>query len=150
MTRKPNRWGLYDMYGNAMEWCVDLYDAQAYAKPVGNPGGGHGAVNWPVNSKTPYPRVLRGGGFDSEAAECRSASRVGSDKGMNGIDPQIPKSPHWMSDGFYIGFRVVTPLKEPVDEEKRKWWDADDATTVKTIERDRERKGLVSQGPVER
>ena len=61
----------------------------------------------------PYPRVLRGGIYDSEAADCRSAARAGSNKLMNAVDPQIPKSPHWMSDGFFIGFRVVAPAKVP-------------------------------------
>ena len=144
MTKKPNSWGLYDMYGNAMEWCVDLFEADASTKNARN------EVNWAGITRTPYPRVLRGGGFDSDAAQCRSAARVGSDKRMNAVDPQIPKSPHWMSDGFYIGFRVVSPVKEPTEAEKRKWWEADDEMTIKTIQRDRERRAVVSPGKIDR
>jgi sulfatase modifying factor 1 len=146
MTKKPNPWGLYDMYGNALEWCVDLYDAEAYANSVGK----QDTVNWAPTTRMPYPRVLRGGAFDSEAAACRSASRIGSDRDMNGSDSSVPKSPHWMSDGWSIGFRLVAPVKEPSEAEKRKWWDADDATRLTTITRDREKKALVSQGAIER
>jgi hypothetical protein len=63
---------------------------------------------------------------------------------MNQKDPQIPKSPHWMTEGFWIGFRVVAPVKEPTEEQKRKFWDADDPFTIDVIKRDREIRDLVS------
>jgi len=151
MSKKPNPWGLYDMYGNVMEWCVDLYDADAYSKAAGRTLGPGDSVNWAGMTKTAYPRVLRGGGYDSEAVECRSAARMASNRQMNAIDPDIPKSVHWMGDAFYVGFRVVSPAKEPADVEKRKWWDADDAATISVVERgDKQRKGLVSPGAVEK
>lgn len=31
-----------------------------------------------------------------------------------------------MTDGFWIGFRVVSPLREPSEAEKEKYWDCDD------------------------
>ena len=91
-----------------------------------------------------YSAFLRGGFYDSEAVECRSASRAGSNKLMNAVDPQLPKSPHWMSDGFFIGFRVLSPVKEPSEEEKARWWNVDDPITAEVIKRDRERKELVT------
>src|SRR5205807_7584003 len=36
--KKPNEWGLYDMHGNVMQWCLDVY--QEYpSKPVVDPKG---------------------------------------------------------------------------------------------------------------
>jgi formylglycine-generating enzyme required for sulfatase activity len=145
MTKKPNPWGLYDMYGNATEWCVDLYEADAYA----NCFNAVVSVNWAGKTNTPYPRVLRGGSYDSDPSQCRSASRLASSSRMN-QDPAIPPSPHWMSEGRFIGFRVVSPVNEPAEAEKQKWWNADDAMTLKTLERDREHREVVKPGAIER
>jgi formylglycine-generating enzyme required for sulfatase activity len=147
MSKKPNPWGLYDMYGNVSEWCIDQFKADWYAQFAGKTTEAEKAINWP---KEQYPRVLRGGNFDSEASECRSASRLGSNRLMNNTDPQIPKSPHWLSDGFIIGFRVVAPVKQPSEAEKHKWWDVDDPVTQKSIERDRERSEVPKPGLVEK
>lgn len=144
MTKKPNSWGLYDMYGNVAEWCIDQYAADWYKQFAGKTTPAEQTIHWP---KTQYPRVLRGGGFASDAVDCRSASRLGSDRSMNEEDPQNPKSPHWLSDGFYIGFRVVSPVKEPSEAEKHKWWDVDDPRTERTIARDRERRDIPTVDP---
>jgi len=147
MQKKPNPWGLYDIYGNVMEWCIDQYDADAYARAA---KGATDPVAWPGMTPTPYPRVLRGGGYESEADRCRSAARMGSRPEFNTRDPQLPKSPHWLSDGHTIGFRVVSPVKEPSEAEKLKWWEADDTRTVETLKRDREQRELVTPGKVEK
>lgn len=42
---KPNRWGLYDMFGSTTDWCLDFYQERAYADgeivvdPQGPPTG---------------------------------------------------------------------------------------------------------------
>src|SRR6202035_1884077 len=95
MSKKPNPWGLFDMYGNVAAWCVDLYDPACYQKFAGKVTDGKDAINWANNPKTQYPRVIRGGSYDSEAGECRSAARLPSNPFMNKTDPQLPRSPHW-------------------------------------------------------
>lgn len=80
---KPNKFGLYDMLGNVMEWCQDSYDDKYYKEsPSENPQG-------PASG--PY-RVIRGGSWQSAPRYCRASDR---DKRLPGRRP----------DPF--GFRVV-------------------------------------------
>jgi len=61
----PNPFGLYDMCGNVLEWCNDMYDSEYYSRsPQINPGGGRGSS-----------RVIRGGCWSSKEKYCRSAAR---------------------------------------------------------------------------
>ncbi len=65
-TKRPNAWGLHDMHGNVWEWCQDWYDASYYTR---SPGSN------PINLQGDKLRVLRGGGWVSQASRCRSAFR---------------------------------------------------------------------------
>jgi formylglycine-generating enzyme required for sulfatase activity len=116
--KKPNPWGLYDVYGNVTEWVLDQYDADYYKKSTSQ-----GILTDPWNRATkPYPHAVRGGSWDDSTARCRSAARRGSDRSWKMQDPQLPKSVWYFSDAQFVGFRIVRPLKVPPPEEMQKYW----------------------------
>jgi formylglycine-generating enzyme required for sulfatase activity len=106
---KPNTWGLYDMLGNVSEWTLDQYYENSYSNmKMNNP------VQTPSNR---YPRVVRGGSFMDEAKDLRCANRIASKPAWNQRDPQIPKSEWWLTDGMFVGFRIVKPYNQPTKDE---------------------------------
>jgi formylglycine-generating enzyme required for sulfatase activity len=108
-TKKANPWGLYDMYGNVMEWCLDQYSKDFYSKSPADK-----LTLCPVNMPTEYrfSHVARGGSWLEKANECRSASRKGSEKSWIQDDPQKPQSIWWLTNSDFVGFRVVRPVEE--------------------------------------
>jgi formylglycine-generating enzyme required for sulfatase activity len=62
-----NNYGLYDMHGNILEWCADLYHG-SYA---GAPTDGS---TWDSDGEGTF--VLRGGCWYSKMSYCRSAARI--------------------------------------------------------------------------
>lgn len=111
---KSNAWGLYDMLGNLSEWTIDQYDPAYYGKIAGkNPLTVAGAK---------YPKTVKGGSYMDEAKELRCANRIASEANWNIRDPQIPKSKWWLTDGMFVGFRVVRPLVQPSQEEIEKFY----------------------------
>ncbi|MDO4857514.1 MAG: SUMF1/EgtB/PvdO family nonheme iron enzyme [Thermoguttaceae bacterium] len=81
--KKPNAWGLLDMYGNVYEWCSDWYDEDYYTNSP--------EID-PENQTSSPLRVTRGGSWMGPAEKCKSSFRSN----------QIPDSR--LSD---VGFRVL-------------------------------------------
>lgn len=63
-SKRPNRWGLYDVAGNASEWVWDTLSSF----PV------NGVVD-PVQHVAGQPNLVRGGSWQSAARDCRLAQR---------------------------------------------------------------------------
>ena len=79
------------MYGNVAEWC----------------------------STADGKYVLRGGSYLDRHTQATSYERQIPTPDWNATDPQIPKSPWWLADAPFAGFRVVCepfPLDESADE----------------------------------
>ncbi len=102
--------GIANMSGNVGEWCVDVFDEEAYFKASQEEHNWHMPSQmpaaWDTNAGT--QRVYRGGGFyDSSLSNCEAATRRW--KQQNSLKP-------------YIGFRVVVtglvqqPPPETTDE----------------------------------
>jgi formylglycine-generating enzyme required for sulfatase activity len=118
--KKPNPWGLYDIYGNVVEWCLDAYEPKAYERFVPGPA----KDPW-VRATQPYPHVVRGGHWDDEEPSMlRSATRRGSSRDWKVQDPQLPKSVWYHTDAQWLGFRIVRPLEVPPPEELLKTWNS--------------------------
>jgi len=118
--KKPNPWGLYDIYGNVVEWVLDQYDPDYYQQCSSK---GESVDPWNRAAK-PYPLAVRGGSWTDGADLCRSAARRGSDRSWKMQDPQLPKSTWYFTDAQFVGFRIIRPLKVPTQEEMRRYWNS--------------------------
>ena len=73
--KRPNRWGLCEMYGNVSEWCEDVYSATYYKEsPSADPRG-------PSSPGKDVKRVIRGGSWKSSPEQCRATARQGERTG---------------------------------------------------------------------
>ena len=87
--KKPNPWGLFDMYGNMGEWCADYFGQDYYRQsPLADPAGPGARLN----------HVIRGGAWAQEHYMCRSALRM---RALTAFAAD------------FTGFRVVCQLEAP-------------------------------------
>lgn len=116
--KKANAWGLYDMMGNVAEWTFDQYIPDYYQQFAET------KIKNPVAVPTElYPHSVRGGSFESQADELRSAARMSSDPIWKQLDPQIPKSNWWFPEAPFVGLRIVRPVNPPSIEEIMAYYD---------------------------
>ncbi|MBX9628001.1 MAG: formylglycine-generating enzyme family protein [Gemmataceae bacterium] len=73
MTRKPNAWGLYDLLGNAYEYCSDGWTMTFDDRPRTDPAG-------PAKPDADGLIVVRGGSWGTAPVHCRSAFRGSAPK----------------------------------------------------------------------
>jgi len=90
-TREPNQLGLFDLHGNAWEWCQDDYAADFYARsPVRAPVNDDPAR--PAEATGQTHKVARGGGFYALDEMCRTRFRLHDPARYSALD---------------LGFRIV-------------------------------------------
>ena len=95
-TKKPNSWGLYDVHGNAWEWCSDWFLWPAMTLTGGEDPTGPAAGTF---------RSLRGGSWWFSAEICQSDTRT-----------MLPSY-----DFSLFGFRVVrSAVRPPLPPEQQK------------------------------
>jgi len=85
--KRPNQFGLFDVHGNAPEWCEDAFYQTFYDRAD--------SLLWDpfLPSDLSGTHVVRGGHVREQAARCRSAARSGAEA------------------EDHSGFRVVRPLR---------------------------------------
>ncbi len=77
--KRADRFGIHDLFGNAGEWALTADGAA----------------------------LMLGGSYLDRIDAIGCASREEQTAAWNASDPQIPKSPWWLADGPFAGFRVV-------------------------------------------
>src|SRR5262249_43882794 len=97
----PNGYGLYDMAGNAWNWCSDFYDENAHAKAQGvccDPRGPDKAAS--ARDLAAVEHVVKGGSFLCNPDYCES------------YRPTARRGTPYDTGTEHIGFRCVKDADE--------------------------------------
>jgi len=133
--KKPNAFGLHDMHGNAAEWTVNEYTPEGYQWMVeGKISDATRAARWP---DLPWPCVARGGSWEMDPPDLRSASRLASDdEEWKFEDPNYPRSPWWFTSdpSRGVGFRLFRSLEPLPPAQINKFWQPTPEDTVWDVE----------------
>jgi len=93
-TKKPNAFGLQDLMGNVWEYALEYHDGPDYAP------------------------VLRCGGWPTPGKELRFAARQQILPEWYERDPNRPRSMWWLTDGTFVGFRIVSTADAPKKDQE--------------------------------
>ena len=96
-TRLPNKWGLYDMFGNVCEWCLDNFRYNCGLDLDGYDVVGFSGPATDYNNGTDR-KVVRGGAYNDGIANMRSSYRA--HVGRTGITPIV---------GYRLSMQAVCP-----------------------------------------
>lgn len=103
-TKKPNSYGLYDVYGNVAEWAITETKSN------------------PKESGDSYTAVLKGGGYHMPKEDINTESRLQPSNKWKERDPQFPRSKWWYTDAGFVGFRIVSPVNTPPESKFYLYW----------------------------
>ncbi|MBD2151142.1 formylglycine-generating enzyme family protein [Pseudanabaena sp. FACHB-1277] len=91
--KTANAFGLFDMHGNVLEWCLDTWHDSYSEKPEELKKSGN--IPWVSGDESKENRLLRGGSWLYDPRNCRSAYRFYFHPGGRGSN---------------VGFRIVSCL----------------------------------------